>query len=61
MPDPATVPLPLFVLTLALLVCAVGVIAYLLWRLRSLSKRSSEEDIRQMVHMGEEKGAIEKE
>lgn len=61
MPDPATVPLPLFVLTLALLVCAVGVIAYLLWRLRSLSKRSSEEDIRQMVDMGEEKGAIEKE
>lgn len=61
MPDPATVPLPLFVLTLVLLACAAGVIAYLLWRLRSLSKRSSEEDIRQMVDMGEEKGAIEKE
>lgn len=61
MPDPATVPLPLFVLTLVLLACAAGVIAYLLWRLRNLSKRSSEEDIRQMVDMGEEKGAIEKE
>lgn len=61
MPDPATVPLPLFVLTLVLLACAAGVIAYLLWKLRSLSKRSSEEDIRQMVDMGEEKGAIEKE
>ncbi len=61
MPDPATIPLPMFVLTLVLFACALAVIVYLLFKLRSLSKRSSEEDIRQMVDMGEEKGAIEKE
>ena len=60
MPDPATIPLPMFVLTLVLFACALAVIVYLLFKLRSLSKRSSEEDIRQMVDMGEEKGAIEK-
>jgi len=51
----------MFVLTLVLFACALAVIVYLLFKLRSLSKRSSEEDIRQMVDMGEEKGAIEKE
>ena len=61
MPDPATIPLPMFVLTLVLFACALAVIVYLLFKLLSLTKRSSEEDIRQMVDMGEEKGAIEKE
>ena len=55
------VPLPLLI-ALCLLVCALtGAVIYLALRLRSLDKRASEEDIRQMVDMGEEKGEIEAE
>ena len=56
-----TVPLPLLIL-LVLCLCAetAGIIALAL-KLRALGKRSSEEDIRQLVDIGEEKGSIEKE
>jgi len=45
------------------LCCAVlaAVSAYLAYRLHRLGKRTCEEDIRQMVDRGEERGAIEKE
>ncbi len=53
--------IPLLIFLAALLACAVGVIVWLCVRIRALNKRVSEEDIRQMVDMGEEKGEIEKE
>ncbi len=65
MSDPA-VPLPPSVIgcIIALSLCCVALAAgavILVLRLRAINKRSSEEDIRQMVDMGEEQGAIEKE
>ena len=54
-------PIPLLILLAVLLCAACAVVVYLLIRIRELNKRASEEDIRQMVDMGEEKGAIEKE
>ena len=53
--------IPLLIILAVLLVIANAAIVYLVIRLRTLHKRASEEDIRQMVDMGEEKGAIEKE
>ena len=58
MDDPT---IPLLILLAVLLVIANAAIVYLVIRLRALNKRASEEDIRQMVDIGEEKGAIEKE
>lgn len=58
MDDPT---IPLLILLSVLLVVACAAILYLVIRLRALNKRVSEEDIRQMVDMGEEKGEIEKE
>lgn len=58
MDDPTT---PLLILLSVLLAVACAAIVYLVIRLRALNKRVSEEDIRQMVDMGEEKGEIEKE
>ncbi len=60
MGDP-TIPLPLFILLLVLLIGSLGSCVYLLFKLRGLRRRASEEDIRQLVDIGEEKGAIEKE
>ena len=63
MPDPATPPLSLIVIIALALCCAalaVGCVILVL-RLRAMTRRSSEEDIRQMVDAGEETGAIEKE
>ncbi len=57
--DDPTIPL-LIVLSL-LLACSIGAIIWLCLRIRTLTKRVSEEDIRLMVDMGEEKGEIEKE
>ena len=54
-------PIPLLILLAVLLCASCAAIVYLLIRIRELNKRASEEDIRQMVDMGEEKGAIEKE
>lgn len=54
-------PIPLLILLAVLLCAACAAVVYLLIRIRELNKRASEEDIRQMVDMGEEKGAIEKE
>ncbi len=71
MPDPATVPLPDPAIPTPILVgliscafCCVilaAMVVILVLRLRALNKRSSEEDIRQLVDIGEETGAIEKE
>ncbi len=65
MPDPATVPLPMSVIAIiALSLCCVALatgVVILCLKLRALNKRVSEEDIRQLVDMGEEKGEIEKE
>ena len=68
MPDPATAPLSIpsyaliGIVLLSLCCVALAAVAVTLsLKLRALSKRASEEDIRQMVDMGEEKGAIEKE
>jgi len=58
--DP-TVPLPLLILLVLLLCAETAGIVSLVLKLRALGKRASEEDIRQMVDIGEEKGAIEKE
>jgi putative hemolysin len=58
--DP-TIPLPVVILLSILLLCALAFIVYLLFRIRTLSQRVSEEDIRLMVDMGEENGEIEKE
>lgn len=58
MDDPT---IPLLIVLSVLLVGSIAATVYLLFRLRELNKRASEEDIRQMVDMGEEKGAIEKE
>ncbi len=55
------IPLPLLILLIALLCAAAAAIVCLLLQVRALKKRASEEDIRLMVDMGEEKGAIEKE
>lgn len=63
MGDP-TVPLPIRIALILTSVCCVilaAQVVFLVLRLRKLHKRASEEDIRQMVDMGEEKGAIEKE
>jgi len=57
--DDPTIPLLIILSVLTVLFAASTV--YLVVRLRALTKRASEEDIRQMVDMGEEKGAIEKE
>ncbi len=65
MPDPATVPLPMSVIAIiALSLCCVALatgVVILCLKLRALNKRVSEEDIRQLVDIGEEKGEIEKE
>lgn len=68
MSDPATVPLSLptaaLVSIIALAVCCVALAAgvvVLVLKLRALNKRVSEEDIRQLVDIGEETGNIEKE
>ncbi len=58
MDDPT---IPLLIILSVLVVLFAGASIYLVIRLRALTKRASEEDIRQMVDMGEEKGAIEKE
>ena len=58
MDDPT---IPLLIILSVLVVLFAGASVYLVIRLRALTKRASEEDIRQMVDMGEEKGAIEKE
>lgn len=68
MPDPATVPLSLptaaivsiIALCLSCAALAAGVVVLTL-KLRALNKRVSEEDIRQLVDIGEETGNIEKE
>ena len=65
-PEPASIPLSPVVLgsliVLSLLCLAFLALAVLLaLRLREANKRSTEEDIRQMVDMGEEQGVIEKE
>lgn len=57
--DDPTVPLLIVLSFLAVIFAAATV--YLVIRLRALTKRASEEDIRQLVDMGEEKGEIEKE
>lgn len=56
-----TLPLFVAVILSVLLAIAVGVILWLVLKLREESKRVSEEDIREMVDKGEEKGEIEKE
>lgn len=65
MPDPATVPLPMSVIAIAVLaaLCAAlcAAVVVLCLKLRALNKRVSEEDIRQLVDIGEETGNIEKE
>ena len=68
MSDPATVPLSLptaaLVSIIALSLCCVALAAgvvVLCLKLRALNKRVSEEDIRQLVDIGEETGNIEKE
>ena len=58
MDDPT---IPLLIILSVLVVLFAGASVYLVIRLRALTKRVSEADIRQMVDMGEEKGAIEKE
>lgn len=58
MDDPT---IPLLIALSLLLACSIGVIIWLCLRIRTLTKRVSEEDIRLMVDMGEEKGEIEKE
>jgi len=61
--DP-TVPLPLLIALISVSICCVVLAALtviLVLRLQALRKRASEEDIRQLVDIGEEKGAIEKE
>ena len=55
------VPLPLLILLISLAVLEGAVILVLFLKLRAADKRVSEEDIRLMVDMGEEKGEIEKE
>ena len=50
--------IPLLIILSVLVVLFAGASVYLVIRLRALTKRASEEDIRQMVDMGEEKGAI---
>ena len=55
------VPLPLLVVLCLLVFALMGIVIYLALRLRTLDKRVSEEGIRQMVDMGEEKGEIEAE
>lgn len=55
------VPLPLLIVLCLLVIALAGVIVYLVLQIRTLNKRVSEADIRQMVDMGEEKGEIEKE
>lgn len=64
MPDPAQ-PLPIaLIVCIALALCCaalLAVIVALALKLRALNQRVSEEDIRQMVDMGEESGEIEKE
>ena len=55
------VPLPLLIAPYLLAALLVGIIIYLILRIRTLDKRVSEADIRQMVDMGEEKGEIETE
>ena len=52
-------PIPLLIALSVLLALAVGCIIYLITRIQALKQRVSEADIRQMVDMGEEKGAIE--
>ena len=58
MDDPT---IPLLIILSVLVVLFAGASVYLVIRLRALTKRASEEDIRQMVDMGEETGEIEKE
>lgn len=60
MGDP-TVPLPLLLCVLFCCISLAALCVVLSFRLQKLHKRASEEDIRQMVDIGEEKGAIEKE
>lgn len=60
MGDP-TVPLFVVVILAALLVITLGFDLYLILLLRRERKAVSEEDIREMVDKGEEKGEIEKE
>lgn len=55
------VPLPLLIVLCLLVIALAGVIVYLVLQIRTLNKRVSEADIRQMVDMGEEKGEIETE
>lgn len=55
------VPLPLLITVVVLLCAETAAVIALIYKLRTLSKRVSEEDIRQMVDMGEEKGEIESE
>lgn len=59
--DDPTVPLFVVVLLGVPLICALGLDVYLLLLLRRERKSVSEEDIREMVDKGEEKGEIEKE
>lgn len=61
MDDPTVVPLFVVVILALLLVGALGVILWLWLQLRRERKAVSEEDIREMVDKGEEKGEIEKE
>ncbi len=60
MGDP-TIPLPLLIALCVALAAAAVIIILLALRLRAMNQRASEEDIRQMVDMGEESGEIEKE
>ncbi len=60
MGDP-TVPLPLLILMLVLICAQAAGLVFLFLKLRAMGKRSSEEDIRQLVDIGEEQGSIEKE
>lgn len=55
------VPLPLLIFAALLVVAETAAVIALICKLRALSKRVSEADIRQMVDMGEEKGEIETE
>lgn len=59
--DETTVPLPVVIILAVLLCAALGVIVWLWLQLRQERKAVSEEDIREMVDKGEEKGEIEKE
>lgn len=59
--DDPTIPLSLLLLIGCLILLETVAVIFLLCKLRTLNKRVSEEDIRQMVDMGEEKGEIEKE